>query len=66
MHCPDKDIVDTAVAAGSFKTLAKAPQASSVGANTVKSPAPFSQNQLGEGGQRGHTDDRIPRWRRER
>ena len=102
----DKDIVDTAVAAGSFKTLVKALQAADLVA-TLKGAGPFTvfaptdeafaklpagtleallkpenkreaaghphlpcrcresdgcrrgQDQLGEGGQRGHADDRI-------
>src|SRR5687768_5156335 len=37
----DKDIVDTAVAAGSFKTLAKALQAADL-VETLKGPGPFT------------------------
>jgi len=37
----DKDIVDTAVAAGSFKTLVKAVQAAGL-VETLKSPGPFT------------------------
>ena len=37
----DKDIVDTAVAAGSFQTLAKALQAADL-VNTLKGPGPFT------------------------
>src|SRR6478735_5432626 len=37
----DKDIVDTAVAAGSFKTLAKALQAADL-VTTLKGPGPFT------------------------
>ena len=37
----DKDIVDTAVAAGSFKTLVKAVQAAGL-VDTLKSPGPFT------------------------
>ena len=104
----DKDIVDTAVAAGSFKTLARALQAADL-VETLKGAGPFTvfaptdeafaklpagtldallkpenkaklqrilkahvvagksdggrrgQNQLGEGGQRGHAGDRVAR-----
>ncbi len=37
----DKDVVDTAVAAGSFQTLAKALQAADL-VDTLKSPGPFT------------------------
>jgi uncharacterized surface protein with fasciclin (FAS1) repeats len=40
-HAQGKDIVDTAVAAGSFKTLAKALQAAGLVA-TLKGPGPFT------------------------
>jgi uncharacterized surface protein with fasciclin (FAS1) repeats len=40
-QAPARDIVDTAVAAGSFKTLAKALQAADL-VNTLKGPGPFT------------------------
>ena len=41
VHAQSKDIVDTAVAAGSFTTLAKALQAAGL-VSTLKGPGPFT------------------------